>query len=77
MAIYGSAGTVYRIGWAQTPQDDLEGWEFVTSGSLPSGVASVQLPVRDGGVWLLWLTALPANDAGEYTAQIAEVIFGP
>lgn len=77
MAIFGSAGTVYRIGWADTTPDDIDGWEFVTSGSLPSGAANLQLPSRDGGVWLLWLTSLPANGDGEYTAQIAEVIFGP
>ncbi len=77
MSIYGSAGTTYRIGWAESPTSDLEGWEFVTSGSLPSGVASLQLPERPEGTWLLWLTSLPSNADGEYTAQIAEVSFGP
>ena len=77
MAIYGSAGTAYRVGWAASPAPDLESWEFVTSGSLPSGVANLQLPARPNGAWLLWLTALPENADGEYTAQIAEVIFGP
>lgn len=77
MEIRGSAGTAYQVGWAGTTQEGIEGWETVSSGTLVSGTASLQLPVRDGGVWLLWLTALPEQANGEFFAEISEVSFRP
>jgi hypothetical protein len=55
----------------------IDGWEIVSSGTLVSGTASVQLPTREGGVWLLWLTSLPSQGNGEFYAEIAEVALEP
>jgi len=77
MEIAGSAGTVFQVGWAETAPASIEGWEIVSSGTLVSGTAALQLPARDGGVWLLWLTTLPSQGNGEFYAEIAEVVFGP
>ena len=75
--VRGSAGTAYQVGWAATPPAGIEGWETISSGTLVSGTASLQLPAKDGGVWLLWLTALPDQSDGEYWAEISEVSFRP
>jgi hypothetical protein len=37
----------------------------------------MQLPNRDGGVWLLWLTDLPEQGSAEYYAEVFEVVFRP
>ncbi len=77
MDIRGSTGTAYQVAWAAVPPDDIAGWETVSSGTLVSGSASLQLPARDGGAWLLWLTSLPEQANGEFYAEISEVAFRP
>lgn len=77
MVVTGSEDTSYEIGWAPETPADLDGWDFVTSGTLVSGPATLQLPERDPGVWLLWLTSLPEQGDGEYWAEIREVVFTP
>jgi serine/threonine protein kinase len=60
-----SGGTRYEVRWAQTLPGALEGWEVVLSGVVPGdtgatiGRVAVELPMRDAGFWLLWLTDLP------------------
>ena len=60
-----SGATEYQIRWAQTLPDALAGWEVVVTGTVPGqagpaiGRVSLELPERDGGFWLLWLTDLP------------------
>ena len=60
-----SGATTYEVRWAQTLPDTLEGWEVVLTGTIPGdsgaaiGRATLELPVREGGFWLLWLTDLP------------------
>jgi serine/threonine protein kinase len=77
MSIIGSPGTQYEIGWSETPPVDIGEWETISSGTLVGGSATLQLPGRSGGVWLLWLTSLPEQVAGEFYSEIAEVTFGP
>jgi len=77
MEIRGSAGTAYEVKWAATPQVGIDGWETVSSGTLVSGTASLQLPGRNGGAWLLWLTALPEQGDGAFYADTSEVSFRP
>lgn len=77
VAITGSPGTEYVIGWADTRPAQPSDWETITSGSLVGGSANLQLPDREGGVWVLWLTSLPEQDDGIYYSEISEVGFGP
>lgn len=71
--VVGSAGTRYRIGWAASTPDDVASWDDAGSGTLLPSPTVVQLPVRNGGVWLLWLTELPRRGDGSHRAEIAEI----
>jgi serine/threonine protein kinase len=72
-----SANTSYSILWAETVPASFEGWEPIGSGTVFDAPAAMQLPDRDGGVWLLWLTEVPEQGVEEYYAEIFEVVFGP
>lgn len=70
-----SPGTAYSILWAETVPANFDNWERVGSGTVLEAPAAMQLPDRDGGVWLLWLTELPEQAVDEYFAEVAEVTF--
>lgn len=71
-----SPNTSYSVLWAETVPASFEGWEEIGSGTVFDAPATMQLPGRDGGVWLLWLTDLPEQGVDEYFSEISEVIFG-
>lgn len=75
--IDGSPGTVFSVAWAATLTAEPIGWEHVARGTLLRAESRVQLPVRGGGLWLLWLTDLPARPDGSYQARITDVRFAP
>ncbi len=71
-----SEGTGFRLMWADRLLDITDpGWETVAVESAGSSLIRIPLPGRDGGVWLLWLTDLPAQGDG-YLAGLAEAGFG-
>ena len=85
-----SGGTVFEIRWAATLPDDLEGWETITEGTVPTdasapfGTVGVDLPSREGGFWLIWLTDLTFQGQSEddpprdfFYTFIFEVRFSP
>ncbi len=59
-----SVGTGYQLRWAPTLPDTLEAWETlsegIVAGDQSSAVATTRadLPPKEGGFWLLWLTEL-------------------
>ncbi len=59
-----SIETGYEIRWAPTVPESIVDWEAIAEGRVagdPSaafGTTRVELPSRDGGFWLLWLTEL-------------------
>ncbi len=57
--------------------DDEGSWEEVGSGTALGAPIRLQLPPRDGGLWLLWLVDLPEQDDDEYYTEIGEVVFRP
>lgn len=71
-----SDGTVFTVLWAPQPLTTFEGWERITGGTVTGETISVQLPSRDGGAWLLWLTDLPQQDDGYFTS-VGEIEFRP
>ncbi len=74
--VLASDGTGYSIAWAAAVPGDFAGWEHTARGRAVGGRGRVQLPPRDGGVWLLWLTEVPPRDGGEfYYADVYEVRF--
>lgn len=71
-----SAGTAFRLMWAEQLLDiDDTRWDTVAEETAGSSLIRVPLPGRTGGVWLLWLTDLPAAGDG-YMAGLAEAGFG-
>lgn len=70
-------GTVFEIYWSNTYFAQLDGWSKVAGGNAAPGVAFVDLPHREDGFWLLWLTDLPLRSDGFHYASVAEVRFLP
>ncbi len=69
-------GTGYEVAWAPRVPADFAGWEPTARGRAVGGRARVQLPPRDGGVWLLWLVEVPPQEGGEFFyAHVYEVRF--
>lgn len=68
-------GVDFQVRWSPGNDDDLEAWEPVTTGVTIAGELEVQLPERDSGWWMLWLTDLPEATDGGHLAEIAEVRF--
>lgn len=71
-----SPGTLFSIRWAEELAASPDGWQQVASGTAISTVQQVQLPRRTNGMWLIWLTNLPPQDEGYFTA-ITDVRFLP
>ncbi len=70
-----STGTRFTVAWADQVPDDFEAWDEVGSGTALGGPVQLQLPHREDGTWLLWLTDLPDQGDGEYFSRVAEVVF--
>jgi len=77
VSIQGSPGTAYTIGWAASIPADTTEWEHIARGTLQRAESRIQLPVRGGGLWLLWLTDLVERPDGSYQTQITDVRFAP
>jgi hypothetical protein len=75
--INGSTGTAFTIAWATGLPENPGDWEHVARGTLQRAESRIQLPVRGGGLWLLWLTDLPERPDGSYQALITDVQFSP
>ncbi len=72
-----SEGTHFEVYWSDTLFAQLEGWTRIAGASAAPGATVLELPRREGGFWLLWLTELPLQRDGEYRSAIAEVRFLP
>lgn len=70
-----SPGTGYSILWAETIPAEFGAWEMIGSGNVLDASGSLQLPDRDGGVWLLWFTEIPEQAADEFFTVVSEVTF--
>ena len=75
MLVTGSAGTNYLVGWERSLPDDPFAWEHIARGTLQESTTRIQLPVRAGGVWRLWLTSLPERPNGTYQSRISDIGF--
>ncbi|MDH3425035.1 MAG: hypothetical protein OEM22_00020 [Acidimicrobiia bacterium] len=71
-----SDGLRYAIQWAEQIPADFSVWEEVASGTVVGGSATIQLPARVDGHWLIWLTDLPANDEF-FFGYLYEIQFRP
>jgi hypothetical protein len=72
-----SPQTGYSVLWAETVPPSFEGWELIGSGTVLDAPARMQLPGRDGGIWLLWFTDVPEQAPDEFFTIVSEVTFTP
>jgi len=70
-------GTLLTVAWDDASPPDPGSWEVVTRTRLDGEAASVPLPEREGGTWVLWLEELPETGDGSFLAEVAEVRFHP
>lgn len=75
ISISGTPGTVFSIAWSPTLPDDVQQWQRLARGTLQQEPSRIQVPVRGGGFWLLWLTDLPQRPDGSYQTRINEIQF--
>lgn len=77
--IAASDETSYQLRWAETIPADPAGWQVVAVGRSPLDLGH-DLPPREGGMWLLWLTDLtprPADEQVFFYSDISEVRWSP
>lgn len=72
-----SASTAFELYWSRQRLDDLSVWERIAGAVASPATTSIDLPARQDGFWLVWLTDLPVQDDGTYRASIAELRFTP
>lgn len=72
-----TVGTQFEVYWSQRFFAQQQDWSRVAGGQAPPGATFVDLPPRDGGFWLVWLTDLPQRTDGTFQSSISEVRFLP
>ncbi len=70
-----TAGVDYLVAWNPTTSTDPASWEPIVRARSSGGIASHQLPLREGGTWVVWLLDLPRRGEEDHSAEIAEVRF--
>lgn len=69
--------TSYEVYWTNQLVEDVSEWEHIAGAHASPSSNSLELPPRDDGFWLIWLTDLPARTDGGFQAAIAELRFLP
>ncbi len=72
-----SPGTRFELYWSDIFFAELGEWTRIAGAQAQPGVKMLDLPAREGGFWLLWLTDLPQHVDGSHYASISEVRFLP
>jgi serine/threonine protein kinase len=72
-----SPGTRFDLYWSDSFFPQLDEWGRIAGAQAQPGVTMVDLPAREDGFWLVWLTDLPQHADGSYYASISEVRFLP
>ncbi len=70
-----TVGTQFELYWSDLYTTDIERWQRIAGAEAPPGATSIDLPPREGGYWLLWLTDLPARADTTFHSSLAEVRF--
>lgn len=72
-----SVGTRFEIYWSSAFFPQLDEWARIAGAQAAPGATLVNLPPREAGFWLMWLTELPFQADGSFYASISEVRFLP
>jgi hypothetical protein len=70
-----ASGTELWIGWSPGRPEDPAEWEQVATVRSAGSDLILQLPGRQDGNWLVWLTRLPRQSDGDYWTTVAEIRF--
>ena len=68
-------GTVFAVHWAENRFEDPQAWERVISANASPSATQLDLPPRENGYWLIWITDLPIQADGTYLTTLSEVRF--
>lgn len=63
----------FTVSWSATLPEVPEGWQRVGAGQVLAGSTRLDLPHREDGVWLIWVTSLAERPGGAYGAWISEI----
>lgn len=73
LEITASPSTRYSIAWSATMPDVPGDWERVGAAQIIAGSTRLDVPVREDGFWLVWITALSERIDGSYGTWISEI----
>ncbi|HSM45430.1 MAG TPA: protein kinase [Acidimicrobiia bacterium] len=69
--------TSFEIYWSSSLTETITDWERIAVATAAPSSTSIELPPRENGHWLVWLTDLPSREDGTYQAALAELAFLP
>lgn len=69
--------TRFELYWSGVFSTQLGQWQRVAGAQAPPGATLIDLPPREGGVWLIWLTHLPQRADATFYSSMSEVRFQP
>jgi hypothetical protein len=72
-----SPGTAFEIRWSASRFEDPGSWERVAGAHASPSSVSLDLPPRQDGFWLIWLTELAVTEDGSHQSSLAELRFQP
>jgi serine/threonine protein kinase len=69
--------TTFELYWSTQRLGEPALWERIAEANATPGSTSLDLPLRQGGFWLVWLTQLTPQDDGTHLSAISELRFLP
>ena len=72
-----TVGTRFELYWSEAFFAQLGEWTRIAGGVASPAATRLDLPPRENGFWLLWMTDLPERANGSYQSLITEVRFLP
>lgn len=72
-----SADTPFEIRWSSSRTEVITDWERIAGATAAAASTTIELPPRQNGFWLVWLTDLPPVGDGNFRAALAELRFSP
>lgn len=72
-----SQGTTFEVYWSPELAGEPGEWDRVAGAVASAASTFLDLPPRESGYWLVWLTDLPADPEGGYLATLGELRFLP
>lgn len=65
--------TRFTLGWSATLPEVPDEWERIGAAQILAGPARLDLPEREGGFWLVWITSLVELPDGSFATSVSEI----